>query len=58
MRLTQASHYALVALIHLARQGGKVVASHDIARAEAIPDRFLLKVLLPLVSAGRFHSKI
>ena len=56
MKLSRTSHYAVVALVHLARQGGKAVASHDIARAEALPERFLLKVLYPVVRAGVLHS--
>jgi Rrf2 family protein len=32
------------------------MASHLVARAQGIPERFLLKVLKPLVSAGVLHS--
>jgi Rrf2 family protein len=32
------------------------LASHEIAQAHRIPERFLLKVLKPLVSAGLLHS--
>jgi len=56
MRLTLASQYAVIALVYLARQGGQVVASHDIARAEAMPSELLLKVLQPLVRAGVLYS--
>jgi Rrf2 family protein len=52
MRLTRASSYALHAVVHMAQQ--KVhnvpVASHNIAAERGIPERFLLKVLKPLVS--------
>src|SRR5262249_15832946 len=46
MKLTRAAVYALTALAHLARNGeGRPVASHDVAAAEDIPERFLLKLL-------------
>src|SRR3984893_14209643 len=52
MKLTRASSYALHALAYMVGQPpDKPVASHHIAEARGIPDRFLLKVLKPLVSA-------
>jgi Rrf2 family protein len=53
MRLTRASTYALHALAYMAGQAKKElpVASHIIAHRRGIPERFLLKVLKPLVSA-------
>ncbi len=53
MKLTRASSYALHAVAHMAAQKpqDKPVASHHIAQARGIPERFLLKVLKPLVSA-------
>lgn len=53
LRLTRASSYALHAVAYLASQKEKdrPVASHQIAQARSIPERFLLKVLKPLVSA-------
>ncbi|HVS37861.1 MAG TPA: Rrf2 family transcriptional regulator [Gemmataceae bacterium] len=53
MKLTRASSYALHAVAHMAaqKQQDKPVASHHIAAARGIPERFLLKVLKPLVSA-------
>src|SRR5207248_1053531 len=52
MKLTRASNYALHAVAFLAGQKhNRPVASHHIAAARGIPDRFLLKVLKPLVSA-------
>jgi Rrf2 family protein len=52
MKLTRASSYALQALVYLAREGdGRPVASHAVAQARGIPERFLLKVLKPLVDA-------
>ena len=52
MKLTRASSYALHAVVYMADQDSNdPVASHVIAKARKIPDRFLLKVLKPLVSA-------
>src|SRR5499425_2382567 len=52
MKLTRASSYALHAVAFMAGQKhDKPVASHHIAHARGIPERFLLKVLKPLVSA-------
>jgi Rrf2 family protein len=52
MKLTRASSYALHAVAYMAAQKhDKPVASHHIAQARGIPERFLLKVLKPLVSA-------
>jgi Rrf2 family protein len=52
MKLTRASSYALHAVAFMASQkSDKPVASHNIAQARGIPERFLLKVLKPLVSA-------
>src|SRR5207244_8083747 len=49
MKLTRASTYALHAMSYLAAQpNARPLASHDIARARGIPERFLLKVLKPL----------
>ena len=57
MKLTRASSYALHAVVYMATQKqNKPVASHIIARAQGIPERFLLKVLKPLVSARVLHS--
>ena len=53
MKLTRASSYALHAVACMAQQKNvaKPVASHKIAEERGIPERFLLKVLKPLVSA-------
>jgi Rrf2 family protein len=57
MKLTRASSYALHAVVFMAQQkNDKPVASHNIADARGIPERFLLKVLKPLVSARVLHS--
>ena len=53
MKLTCASAYALQALAFMAGQkNDKPIASHHVAKARAIPERFLLKVLKPLVGAN------
>jgi DNA-binding IscR family transcriptional regulator len=42
MRLTSKSEYALLALVHLARQEeGRSVTVGDIAKAQGIPRQFL-----------------
>jgi Rrf2 family protein len=52
MKLTRASAYAIHAVAFMAAQKHeRPVASHNIAQARNIPERFLLKVLKPLVSA-------
>src|SRR5947209_1393799 len=57
MKLTRASSYALHAVVYMAGQKqDRPVASHHIAHARGIPERFLLKVLKPLVSARVLHS--
>ena len=58
MKLTRASSYALHAVAYMAtqKQQDKPVASHHIAQARGIPERFLLKVLKPLVQAQVLRS--
>jgi Rrf2 family transcriptional regulator, cysteine metabolism repressor len=57
MKLTRAASYALHAMVHIAgEKPNKPIASHEIAQAHEIPERFLLKVLKPLVSAGLLYS--
>ena len=57
MKLTRASSYALHAVAYMAAQKQQgPVASHLIAQQRGIPERFLLKVLKPLVSARVLHS--
>lgn len=52
MKLTRAASYAVHALVFMAGQKhNKPMASHNVAHARGIPERFLLKVLKPLVSA-------
>ncbi len=57
MKLTRASQYAIYALVYMASQKENLpVASHVAAKAQGIPERFLLKVLKPLVSARVLRS--
>ena len=57
MRLSRASDYALHALARLAgEQAAAPVASHVLAGADGSPERFLLKLFKPLVSAGVLRS--
>jgi Rrf2 family transcriptional regulator, cysteine metabolism repressor len=57
LKLTCASSYALHAVVFMARQKTDApVASHKIAHALDMPDRFLLKVLKPLVEANLLRS--
>src|SRR5579883_219209 len=57
MRLTRASQYAVHALAYMASlEGNRPMPSHLVAQAQGIPERFLLKVLLPLVSVGVLRS--
>jgi Rrf2 family protein len=53
MKLTRASSYALHAVAQVAAHAGarQALTSHQLAAARGIPERFLLKVLKPLVSA-------
>jgi Rrf2 family protein len=57
MKLTRAASYAVHALVFMAVQKqNKPIASHHIAHARNIPERFLLKVLKPLVAARVLQS--
>jgi Rrf2 family protein len=52
MKLSRASSYALHAVVYMASQEGtSTIASHHIAKAEGIPEKFLLKILKPLATA-------
>jgi Rrf2 family protein len=58
MRLTHASLYALQALVRMAAEGaGRPLASHAIARTRGVPEKYLLKALKQLVSAGVLLSR-
>jgi Rrf2 family protein len=56
MKLSNASGYAVSALAHLARHDGRLLPSGAIAEAAGLPDRFLVKVLTPLVRARVLYS--
>ena len=57
MKLTARSEYALLALVHLARQdSGEVVSADSIARAKDIPLKFLEQILLTLKRAKYLRS--
>ena len=57
MRLTSRSEYALLALVHLARQEeGRRVTVDDIAKAQGIPRQFLEQILLALKHARCVQS--
>jgi Rrf2 family cysteine metabolism transcriptional repressor len=57
MKLTARSEYALLALVHLARQNSEEVVSADsIARAKDIPPKFLEQILLTLKRAKYLRS--
>ena len=58
MKQTRASNYAIAALTHLAVQKDRTrpLPSHQVAKAQGIPERFLLKVLKPLVGIGVLRS--
>lgn len=57
MELTRAARYAIAAITFVAAQKGtNPIPSHVMAQSRGIPERFLLKVLKPLVSAGILTS--
>jgi len=59
MKLTRACSYALHALVYMSEHdpgGRRGLASQEIARERGLPERFLLKVLKPLVGAGILGS--
>src|SRR5262249_36809966 len=57
MKLNATSCYALRALIYLAGvKDNRPVASHVVAQACGAPERFLLKILSPLVGARVLYS--
>jgi Rrf2 family protein len=57
MQLSRSSSYAITFLVHLARKNpDRLVPSHEVAREQDLPKRFLLKVLGSLPSAGILRS--
>jgi Rrf2 family protein len=57
MKLSRAATYAIHALAFMAGQkDNRLVTSCSIAQSEYVPERFLLKILKPLVSARILYS--
>jgi Rrf2 family protein len=57
MHLSRTSSYAITFLVHLTHEKpDRFVPSHEVARELDLPERFLLKTLQPLVSAGILRS--
>jgi Rrf2 family cysteine metabolism transcriptional repressor len=57
MKLTARSEYALLALVYLARRNSEeLVSAETIARAKAIPPKFLEQILLTLKRARYLRS--
>ncbi|MBV9126167.1 MAG: Rrf2 family transcriptional regulator [Planctomycetes bacterium] len=57
LKLTSASRYAVHALVYFAsQQTNQLVASHQVAQATGVPEKFLLKLLKPLVTARVLFS--
>src|SRR5262245_2675120 len=58
MKLTRASSYALHAVVYMARKKGTaLVAAETIAKDQSIPEKFLPRLLKPLVSAQILLSR-
>lgn len=57
MRITQETDYAFRICSHLARNENKVIGASIIAKEEAIPERFTLRILRKLNIAGITKSK-
>jgi Rrf2 family protein len=58
VKLTRRSEYALLALIHLAREGGEgYVAVSAIAEAQGLPAKFLEQLLMALKRGGLVRSQ-
>lgn len=57
MRITQETDYAFRICSHLARNENQVVGAPIIAKEEAIPERFTLRILRKLNIAGITKSK-
>jgi Rrf2 family protein len=58
MRISAKAEYACLAIIELARTGGSGAPKRirELARAQAIPERYLIQILLQLKAAGLVHS--
>jgi Rrf2 family iron-responsive transcriptional regulator len=56
MRLTRQSSYAIRTLIYCAVNGGRLSRVSDIAKAHAISELFLFKLIRPLVDGGLLET--
>jgi Rrf2 family cysteine metabolism transcriptional repressor len=57
MKLTSRSEYALLALVHLARQdAAEYVSVENIAKTQKIPAKFLEQIMLALKNGRYVHS--
>jgi Rrf2 family protein len=57
MQFTAATRYAVQALAHLAAlKDNPIVVSRVVAQTCGLPEKYLLKVLKPLTTAGLLHS--
>jgi Rrf2 family iron-responsive transcriptional regulator len=56
MRLTRQSSYAIRTLIYCAVNGERLSRIADIAKAHAISELFLFKLIRPLVDAGQLET--
>jgi Rrf2 family protein len=57
MKFTAATRYAVQALAHMAvLKANPIVVSRIVAQTCGLPEKYLLKVLKPLTTAGLLHS--
>jgi Rrf2 family protein len=58
MRISAKAEYACLAIIELARytDSGSPTRVRELARAQEIPERYLIQILLQLKAAGLVHS--
>ncbi len=56
MKLTYRGEYALLALLHLARESGRIVPIEVIASTQKIPRKYLEQILLILKRGGYVKS--
>ncbi|MDR2462926.1 MAG: Rrf2 family transcriptional regulator [Verrucomicrobiales bacterium] len=57
--LSMRAKYSIRAILHLARhRNGSLVSTHEIARHEAIPRKFLEAILVDLRNGGLIQSKL
>jgi Rrf2 family protein len=58
MRISAKAEYACLAIIELAKSGGSGTPKRvrELAKAQEIPERYLIQILLQLKAAGLVHS--